>query len=114
MHIVRAPAPPGQGGDPPKKKQHKGPPRSLTDGEAMRLAAALRHLRALYGGWDVLASVMGVSPAGLSAVSRGRHRPGLNLARKAALAAGKSLETMISGPVDASKCPTCGAVRGAS
>ena len=111
MHIVRAPAPPGQGGDPPKK-QHKGPPRSLTDGEAMRLAAALRHLRALYGGWDVLAAVMGANPGALSAVSRGRHRPGLNLARKAALAAGKSLETMISGPTDASKCPLCGAAQG--
>jgi hypothetical protein len=77
----------------------------------MRLAAALRHLKALYGGFGALASVMNVSADGLRAIVRGAHRPGLNVARKAALAAGKSLETMISGPADASKCPSCGRTR---
>ena len=57
----------------------------------------------------MLASVMGVSPGGLSSVSRGRHRPGLNLARKTALAAGKSLDGLIGGIASAERCPHCGA-----
>jgi hypothetical protein len=83
-------------------------------GKGPLLVANPAHLRALYGGWDVLASVMGVSVKTLGHVVAGRRHPGAGLARKAAMAAGKSLDTLLAGPVDASKCPTCGAVRGAS
>ena len=109
MHIVRAPAPPGQGGDPPtRRRKQKARQRSLTDGEAMRLAAALRHLRALYGGLDVLASVMGMSVNAIANVIAGREHPGPGMARRAAKAAGKSLDGLIGGIASADVCPHCG------
>ena len=96
-----------QGGDPPKP-----PRRSLSDGEAMRLAAALRHLKSLYGGWPVLAAVMGVNPSTLTRINNGKKRPGADMARKAALAAGKPLDALLGGLASADRCPHCG--RGAS
>jgi hypothetical protein len=80
----------------------------LTDGEAMRLAAALRHLKALYGGWDVLASVMGVKADSLKNIHKGCARPGVDMARRAAKAAGKPLEAILGGLASADVCPTCG------
>ena len=110
MHIVRAPAPPGQGGDPPKVRKPRT--RSLTDGEAMRLGAALRHLRGLYGTWKCLGEVMGMHPSTLQDIAGGGCHPGANVARRAAKAAGKSLDALIGGLKSADVCPTCG--RGAS
>ena len=107
MHIVRAPAPPGQGGDPPTHRR-KLRAHSLTDGEVMRLAAALRHLKAVYGSWGCLGKVMGVGVDGLRAISRGAKRPGINVARLAAKAAGKPLEALFARPTNANQCPLCG------
>lgn len=79
LRVVRAPTGSQEGGDPPKVRKPRT--RSLTDGEAMRLAAALRHLKALYGGLDVLASVMGMNVNSIANVIAGREHPGSGIPR---------------------------------
>lgn len=96
----------GQGTDPPAVQS----PRRLTDTEAMRLRAALRNLRALYGSWACLAAAMGVKVKTLttfvSSTSRGAS-PGIALA--AARAAGTTVDALLGAPRAVSTCPHCGA-----
>lgn len=107
------PAPTGsQGGDPPVRRVRPIP--SLTDVERMRLRAALRNLRALYGSWSCLAEVMGVHEDSLCNIVGGRQTPGADMARRAAKAAGTTLDMLLTGPTGAGKCPLCGTVQGAS
>ncbi len=73
-------------------------PPTLSDDEAKNLAAALYHLKDLHGSWTALSSVMGVSAAGVRAIARGSHHPGIGIARRAAVAAGVSVESLISSP----------------
>jgi hypothetical protein len=78
----------------------------------MRLAAALRHLKAVYGSWKGLSEVMGISADGLRAIARGAQRPGAVVARRAADAACKPLDALLAPPRNANNCSLCG--RGAS
>lgn len=94
---------------PPKGSRSKA--LRLTDVEAMRLRAALRNLRALYGTWTCLAEVMGVKPVSLQNIAAGRAHPSPAMAVVAARAAGSTIDTMLRAPGDASVCPTCGAAR---
>ncbi|AKT39555.1 hypothetical protein [Chondromyces crocatus] len=88
-----------------------GPRRSsiqLTDTEQMRLRAALRNLRALYGSWDCLAEVMGVRPGTLATIVSGKPTsPGM--AVRAARAAGTTVEAILGDLKVAASCPHCGA-----
>jgi len=105
----------GQGGDPPKRRGTRSPALSLTDTEAMRLRAALRNLRALHGSWPKLAAAMGVKPELLHSIIGGRSHPSPAVALLAARAAGSTVESiLVPGPVDAGKCPRCGAPKGAT
>ena len=84
----------------------------LTDTEQMRLRAALRNLRALYGSYACLAEVMGVSPKSLANVASGR-RSSPGMAVRAAKAAGVTVERLLGAPVSADRCAHCGALKGA-
>ncbi|MCC6555162.1 MAG: transcriptional regulator [Polyangiaceae bacterium] len=100
-----------EGGDPPKRRPSIRQTPAFTDVEAMRLRAALRNLRALYGTWACLASVMGMNPGSLEPIVSGRRRPSPAIALATAKAAGKTLDALIRPPGPADKCPTCGACR---
>ncbi|MGK4007900.1 transcriptional regulator [Sorangium sp. So ce1036] len=87
---------------------------SLTDAEAMRLRAALRHMRGLFGTWACLADAMGVPKTTLTNFVHGSHPTTTHgLALKAARVAGTTVERLLGRPVAADKCPHCGARRGA-
>lgn len=104
------PAPSGQGTRPSKRR----PAPVFTPTEQMRLRAALRNLRALYGSWTCLAEVMGVQPTTLARAANGQRIPSAAIGIAAARAAGETLDRLIGAPVSADRCPHCGAVRGAS
>jgi hypothetical protein len=80
----------------------------------MRLAAALRHLKAVYGSYACLSEVMGITARSLRAIVRGAMRPGARVARRAAIAVGKPFDALLGGIVSADSCPSCGASRGDS
>ncbi|MGK3967703.1 transcriptional regulator [Sorangium sp. So ce118] len=75
----------------------------------MRLRAALRNLRALYGSWGCLATVMAVPKTTITNFVYGSH-PGTThgLAAKAARAAGVPVDRLLGRPVAADRCPACG------
>jgi hypothetical protein len=79
----------------------------LTDTEQMRLRAALRNLRALYGTWACLAEVMGVSAKTLANIVSGR-RSSPGMAVRAARAAGSTVDRILGAPCSADRCPRCG------
>ncbi len=99
------PATKGQGTDPSKRRPAATP---LTDVEQMRLRAALRNLRALYGSWACLADAMGVRRGSLENVAHGVKPVSAGMALRAARAAGKPLDRLIGEPVSADRCPHCG------
>ncbi|EYF05802.1 transcriptional regulator [Chondromyces apiculatus] len=73
----------------------------------MRLRAALRNLRALYGSWNCLAEVMGVNPRSLTTIVSGKPTsPGM--AVRAARAAGTTVEALLGDLKVAASCPHCG------
>ncbi|AUX31310.1 MULTISPECIES: transcriptional regulator [Sorangium] len=73
----------------------------------MRLRAAVRSLRSLYGTWACLAEVMGVSAGTLQQLASGNGGSHA-MALRAAKAAGVSLDQILGRPVVAGRCPTCG------
>jgi hypothetical protein len=83
----------------------------LTDAEAMRLRAALRSLKGLYGSWPCLAEVMGLSQYTLRNIANGSKRGSAATARKAAHAAGVTIDRLLGGLAPADRCPTCGSCR---
>ena len=114
LRVVRAPNG-SEGGDTPKKRRCiRRPAHSLTDVEAMRLRAALRNLRALYGSWECLAEVMTVNKSSLQNIVHGRQTPGADMARRTAKAADTTLDALLGKPGAVGRCPSCGVVRGAS
>lgn len=97
----------GQGSDPPVVRPRAS--RSLTDTEAMRLRAAVRNLRGLYGSLRCLAEVMGVSPKTLGNFLYGMTGGSPGLALRAAKAAGTPVEQLLGGLASVGRCPHCGA-----
>ena|SRR5436190_9427840 len=97
----------GQGTDPPVVRPRSS--RSLTDTEAMRLRAAVRNLRGLYGSLRCLAEVMGVSQKTLSNFLYGMTDGSPGLAMRAARAAGTPVETLLGSLASVHHCPHCGA-----
>ena len=105
LRVVSAPNG-SQGEDPPKVRRRKST--ALTDVERMRLRAALKHLRGLFGTWGCLAAAMGVPERTLSQVASSSERGSHSLAGKAAKAAGTTVERILGGLASADVCPTCG------
>jgi len=99
------PAPKGQGTRPSKRRRAANP---LTDVEQMRLRAALRNLRSLFGSWGCLADAMGMRPTTLKHAACGAKPVSVSTAMRAAKAAGKPLDRLIGEPVSADRCPHCG------
>jgi hypothetical protein len=80
---------------------------TLTPDETRHLRAALKNTAAAYGGFDVLASVMGLRVETLYQVAH--RRPGGTFAIRLARAAGMTVEAVLSGALNpAGRCPTCG------
>jgi hypothetical protein len=97
-----------QGEDAPaRQRRPRSPSLRLTDVERMRLRAALRNLRALYGTWACLAEVMGVSAGTVQQIASGNGGSHA-MALRAAKAAGVTLDQVLGRPAVAGRCPTCG------
>jgi hypothetical protein len=96
----------GQGEAPSRRRGCRST--ALTDVEAMRLRAALRNLRALYGTWARLAEAMGVPHGTLIAFICAKNGASHGLAAKAAKAAETTVERILGAPVAADRCPHCG------
>lgn len=109
LHLVR-PQREGQENRSSRRKQSSA--LSLTPRESNRVRAAIRTLRRAYGGYDVLASVMGIYPATLQEIVRRRSPGSFGVAVLLARAAGISLEALLSPLKSVAVCPTCGARRG--
>lgn len=105
LRVVRAPDG-SQGEDPPKVRARKST--ALTDVERMRLRAALKSLRGLFGSWACLSAAMGVPEHTLATVASSSERGSHGLALKAAKAAGTTVERMLGGLASADRCPHCG------
>jgi hypothetical protein len=104
LRLVR-PSNAGQGTRPPKGRPAANP---LTNAEQQRVRAALRNLRALYGSWSCLSSVMGVARGSLENVVHGVKPVSAAMALRAARAAGKPLDALIGAPCATDRCPRCG------
>jgi hypothetical protein len=102
------PAPRGQGTDPPKRRKFtRASARILTADEVRHVRAALVNAARAYGGFDVLASVLGVRATLLYSLAQ--RRPSGIFAIRLASAAGISVEAVLSGALTtAGRCPTCG------
>lgn len=108
MLTLVQPPPGGQGGAPSKRRRRLCVTRSLSDVERMRLRAALRNLRGLYGTWACLAEVMGMQPRTIRAIASGKYAGSPGTAMRAARAAGTTIERLLGRPVAADRCPHCG------
>jgi len=83
--------------EPPKAKRRKGSRTRLFGVEETRaLRAALRTLQGAYGSWPCLAEVMGVSKDTIVNAARGRNAVSAEVAIRAARAAGRPLESLLS------------------
>ncbi len=104
---------PGDGRKPPTRRTRPSSSLLLTPDEARHAQAAIRAAARAYGGFDVLASVVGVPRATLYQAASKHRRPSGILVIRLAAAAGLAVEAMLSGKLtDAARCPTCGAKRG--
>ncbi|AGP37703.1 hypothetical protein SCE1572_26430 [Sorangium cellulosum So0157-2] len=81
----------------------------MTEVEAMRLRAALRNLRGLFGSWPCLAAAMGVPKTTITNFVYGSHPNTTHgLAAKAARAAGVPVDRLLGAPTAADRCTHCG------
>ncbi len=109
LTLVRSPSGGQEGGHPPRKI----PVLSLLPAESARLRATLRNLRQAYGGWDVLAAVMGVYRKSIEKVARGARPGSPGMLLRAARAAGCSVERLLAPLSSVDACPACGRKGGA-
>lgn len=96
----------------PPKRRHRRASVWTADEEA-RLRAALKSARVAFGSWGLLAAAMGTCPNTLARSAMARRVLSAEVAVRLARVLGKPLETLYRAPADASRCPTCGAARGA-
>lgn len=79
------------------------------------IRVALRNARAAFGTWGALASAMGVQAGAVLDAVHGRNRISAEMVIRFASATGLSVDGLLHPSIEAAgKCPTCGAVRGAS
>jgi hypothetical protein len=108
LTVVRSPSGEQEGeGAPARQRRPRSPVLRLTDTERMRLRAALRNLRALYGSWSCLAEAMAVSAGTIQQIASGNGGSHA-MALRAAKAAGVTLDQILGRPAVAGKCPHCG------
>lgn len=108
LRLVHPAKPQGQ-----EKRARYYPSGSLTPTkeECQRIKAVIHTLARMYGGYDVLANVMGVH---INTLTRAGKRASYAIAIAAARAGGISVEQVLSGRLSiANVCPTCGARKGA-
>ncbi|WP_437900618.1 transcriptional regulator [Sorangium sp. So ce124] len=108
LTVVRSPSGEQEGEGAPARRRRLCVTRSLSDVERMRLRAALRNLRALYGTWACLAEVMGMPTRSIRAIASGKYAGSPGTAMRAARAAGTTIERLLGRPVAADRCPHCG------
>jgi hypothetical protein len=103
------PAREGQGTDPPTRRKGRKPASlSLTRDEVRRVRIALRNTARAYGGFDVLAQVMGVTTRNLYRANSPTSNPSGTFAIRLARAAGVAVEGMLDGTLnDAGRCRWC-------
>jgi hypothetical protein len=115
MRHLRLVRPPGQQGtDPPKRRYSSRTGLSLSNQEIQHLRVAIKNAARAYGGFDVLASVTGLSADTLRhAASCKRHRAGAALALAIARASGLTMEGVLTGQLTmAGRCKACGSSLG--
>ena len=98
-------------------KPHKYTRRQVvfTAAQEAWIRVALRNARASFGTWACLAHAMGVQKGALTDAVGGRNRVSAELVIRFASATGMSVDGLLHPSIEAaSKCPTCGAARGAS
>ena len=109
--MLRLVHPATEGQDPPprRRKGHKPAALSLTADEARHTRAALKNAARAFGGFDVLATVMGVPVETLYGANVASRPISGTFAIRIAHAAGVSVEAMLSGALNAAgRCSTCG------
>lgn len=104
------PPPGGNGTDPPKRRKcSRSASLVLTPDETQHFRASLKNIARAYGGAPVLALVMGVPVKTLYKVSNRRARPDGVLVIRLAKAGGVSVESILSGGINAAgRCNACG------
>ena len=109
------PAPAGNGTPSPKRRKGARSPSLVFTLEETRLVrATLENVARAYGGFDVLASAMGVPVKSLYAAHRQRRPSGI-LAIRLATAAGTTVEAMLSGRLEVvARAPSPPTIGGAS
>jgi DNA-binding phage protein len=107
--MLRLVHPADHGQDPPIRKGRRSAALSLTVEETQHFRAALRNVARAYGGFPVLAGVVGVSVDGLRQALKKSRRGSAVLALRVAKAAGMTMEAII-GPTltEAGRCAACG------
>lgn len=100
-----------QGQAPAKSRRGRGPAASLslTPDERRFLRVAIKNTARAYGGMAVLATVTGLPVASLRGFAYGVGSGSVALARLIARAGGVSIESILTGALNAAgRCPTCG------
>src|SRR5262245_26730600 len=90
------PAPRGQGTDLPRKRGYRTRRPILTPEQEARIRAVLQNLRRAYGGWDVLAEVMGYCRGTVKDAGIGHHNISPGILVRAARAAGTTVEALLA------------------
>lgn len=106
LHLVKPAGP-----KPPKQRHRRAS--VFTGEEETRLRAALKNARVRFGSWGLLAAAMDTCPNTLARSAMARRVLSAEVAVRLARALGVPLESLYAAPTDASRCPTCGASRGA-
>ncbi len=103
------PAPAGQEA-PARRKGARSPALSMTASEAASFKAALRNVARAYGGFDVLAAVVGVPVGTLHDAMTPKRLPSAALALRVAHAAGMRVEALLTPTLsEVGRCNACGA-----
>lgn len=112
--MLRLVHPAEDGQDPRRRKGRRASSLSLTADEVRHLKITIRNTARAYGGFPVLAGILGMAPKVLANAAHDKRRhlsPALALA--VARAAGMSVEAVLSGALgEAGRCKACGARAG--
>jgi hypothetical protein len=120
--------PPGQGTRPPlrlvrllspsessapRKRKRRGYIFTMAQEAWMRVA--LGNARASFGSWSCLSDAMGIGYGAVMGAVQGRNHISPEMVIRFAAATGLSVDGLLHSSIAAAgRCPTCGAVRGAS
>ncbi len=105
LRLVTAPA------ERPARRSYRRRPPVFSQAETLRLRAALRSARALFGTWNCAGDALRTCPRTLQHAATGRTPVSADVALRLARALGKPLDALLRPLSDASCCPTCGARR---